>query len=44
MTDIQVTGTRVGGAFGGKGIITIEPIAAMLARKAGSRGIEEKMS
>jgi len=35
MTDIQVTGTRVGGAFGGKGIITIEPIAAMLAMKAG---------
>lgn len=34
MSDIRVTGTRVGGAFGGKGIVTIEPIAAMLAMKA----------
>ena len=35
MSDIRVTGTRVGGAFGGKGIATIEPIAAMLAIKTG---------
>ncbi len=34
MSDIQVTGTRIGGGFGGKGEISIEPIVAMLALKA----------
>jgi CO/xanthine dehydrogenase Mo-binding subunit len=33
MSDIRVTGLRVGGGFGGKGEISIEPIAAMLALK-----------
>ena len=33
MSDIRVTGARIGGGFGGKGEITIEPIAAMLALK-----------
>ncbi len=33
MTNIRVTGTRIGGGFGGKGTISIEPIAAMLALK-----------
>lgn len=33
MSDIRVTGTRIGGGFGGKGSISIEPIAAMLALK-----------
>ena len=34
MSDIRVTGTRIGGGFGGKGEISIEPIVAMLALKA----------
>jgi aldehyde oxidoreductase len=34
MSDIRVTGTRMGGGFGGKGEISIEPIVAMLALKA----------
>ncbi|MDI7261314.1 MAG: molybdopterin-dependent oxidoreductase [Thermodesulfobacteriota bacterium] len=34
MSDIRVTGTRIGGGFGGKGEISIEPIAAMLAMKS----------
>lgn len=34
MSDIRVTGVRVGGGFGGKGEISIEPIVAMLAIKA----------
>jgi carbon-monoxide dehydrogenase large subunit len=33
MSNIRVTGTRIGGGFGGKGTISIEPIAAMLALK-----------
>lgn len=33
MSDIRVIGTSVGGAFGGKVEISIEPIAAMLALK-----------
>jgi CO/xanthine dehydrogenase Mo-binding subunit/aerobic-type carbon monoxide dehydrogenase small subunit (CoxS/CutS family) len=33
MSDIRVTGARIGGGFGGKGEITIEPIAALLALK-----------
>jgi len=33
MSDIRVTGLRMGGGFGGKGEISIEPIAAMLALK-----------
>ncbi len=33
MSDIRVTGLRIGGGFGGKGEISIEPIAAMLAMK-----------
>ena len=33
MSDIRVTGARIGGGFGGKGEISIEPIAAMLALK-----------
>jgi len=33
MSDIWVTGTRIGGGFGGKGEISIEPIVAMLALK-----------
>jgi len=33
MSDIWVTGTRMGGGFGGKGEISIEPIVAMLALK-----------
>jgi putative selenate reductase molybdopterin-binding subunit len=33
MSDIRVTGARIGGGFGGKGEISIEPIAAMLAMK-----------
>lgn len=43
MSHIRVTGTRVGGAFGGKGIVTIEPIAAMLAMKA-KRPVKLEMS
>jgi CO/xanthine dehydrogenase Mo-binding subunit len=34
MSSIRVTGARIGGGFGGKGEISIEPIAAMLALKA----------
>lgn len=34
MSDIRVTGTNIGGAFGGKVEISIEPIASMLALKA----------
>ncbi|MFH1123980.1 MAG: molybdopterin cofactor-binding domain-containing protein [Pseudomonadota bacterium] len=34
MSDIRVTGTRIGGGFGGKGEMSIEPIAALLALKA----------
>jgi putative selenate reductase molybdopterin-binding subunit len=34
MSDIRVTGTRIGGGFGGKGEISIEPIVAMLALRA----------
>jgi putative selenate reductase molybdopterin-binding subunit len=34
MSNIRVTGLRIGGGFGGKGEISIEPIAAMLAMKA----------
>ena len=33
MSDIQVIGTRMGGGFGGKGEVSIEPIVAMLALK-----------
>ncbi len=33
MSDIRVTGARIGGGFGGKGEISIEPVAAMLALK-----------
>ena len=33
MSDIRVTGARIGGGFGGKGEISIEPITAMLALK-----------
>jgi CO/xanthine dehydrogenase Mo-binding subunit/aerobic-type carbon monoxide dehydrogenase small subunit (CoxS/CutS family) len=33
MSEIRVTGARIGGGFGGKGEISIEPIAAMLATK-----------
>ncbi len=33
MSQIQVTGTRIGGGFGGKGEISFEPIVAMLALK-----------
>src|SRR4030042_1095852 len=33
MSSIRVTGLRIGGGFGGKGEISIEPTAAMLARK-----------
>ncbi len=33
MSNIRVTGLRIGGGFGGKGEISIEPIAAMLAMK-----------
>ncbi len=33
MSNIRVTGARIGGGFGGKGEIAIEPIAAMLALK-----------
>lgn len=33
MSHIQVTGTRIGGGFGGKGEISFEPIVAMLALK-----------
>ncbi|HUL20430.1 MAG TPA: molybdopterin cofactor-binding domain-containing protein [Thermodesulfobacteriota bacterium] len=33
MSSIRVTGARIGGGFGGKGEISIEPIAAMLAMK-----------
>ena len=33
MSSIRVTGLRIGGGFGGKGEISIEPIAAMLAMK-----------
>jgi CO/xanthine dehydrogenase Mo-binding subunit len=33
MSNIRVTGTRIGGGFGGKGSISIEPIAAMLTLK-----------
>jgi CO/xanthine dehydrogenase Mo-binding subunit len=32
---VRVTGTRVGGAFGGKGLVVLEPIAAALAKRAG---------
>jgi CO/xanthine dehydrogenase Mo-binding subunit/aerobic-type carbon monoxide dehydrogenase small subunit (CoxS/CutS family) len=34
MSEIQVTGTSIGGGFGGKGEISIEPIVAMLALRA----------
>jgi len=34
MSHIRVTGARIGGGFGGKGEISIEPIVAMLAIKA----------
>ncbi|MBW1799687.1 MAG: xanthine dehydrogenase family protein [Deltaproteobacteria bacterium] len=34
MSDIRITGARIGGGFGGKGEMSIEPIAAMLALKA----------
>ncbi len=33
MSGIRVTGARIGGGFGGKGQISIEPIAALLAMK-----------
>jgi putative selenate reductase molybdopterin-binding subunit len=33
MSDIRVTGARIGGGFGGKGEIAVEPIVAMLALK-----------
>ena len=33
MSDLRVTGARIGGGFGGKGEISIEPIAAMLVLK-----------
>ncbi len=35
LKDIRVTPTEVGGAFGGKIIVIIEPVAVLLARKAG---------
>jgi CO/xanthine dehydrogenase Mo-binding subunit len=34
MSDVRVTAQSIGGHFGGKGEVTIEPIAAMLAMKA----------
>ncbi|MFH1950391.1 MAG: molybdopterin cofactor-binding domain-containing protein [Pseudomonadota bacterium] len=34
MSDIRVTGVGIGGGFGGKGDMNIEPIAAMLAIKS----------
>lgn len=34
MSDVRVTALRVGGHFGGKGEVSIEPIVAMLAVKA----------
>ena len=34
MSYVRVTGTRIGGGFGGKGEMSIEPIVAMLAIKA----------
>ena len=43
MSDVRVTGLRVGGHFGGKGEATIEPIAAMLALKAG-KAVKLEMS
>ncbi|MFH1122454.1 MAG: molybdopterin cofactor-binding domain-containing protein, partial [Pseudomonadota bacterium] len=43
MSDIRVTSARTGGGFGGKGEMTIEPIAGMLAMKT-KRAVKLEMT
>lgn len=43
MSDVRVTGLRVGGHFGGKGEATVEPIVAMLALRA-KKAVKLEMS
>lgn len=43
ISDVRVTALRVGGHFGGKGEPTVEPIAALLAIRAG-RAVKLEMS
>ena len=43
MSDVRVTAARTGGGFGGKGVMNIEPIAAMLAIKT-NRAVKLEMT
>lgn len=44
LEDIRVIPTEVGGAFGGKNIVYLEPVAALLSKKSGGRVVKMAMS
>lgn len=44
VADITVTPTEIGGGFGGKIPVYVEPVAAVLSRKAGHRPVKIAMS
>lgn len=44
VVDVKVTPTEIGGGFGGKLVVYLPPVAALLSKKAGSRPVKISMT